>query len=511
MKLTQRSSGILLHISSLPSDFGIGDMGPASFRFVELLSKIKQRYWNILPIGPTSLAYGNSPYRSMSSFAGNTLLISPEGLVKDGFLSKEQLRSFKILSTSRVDYRTVTWKKDAILRKAFSCFRRKSLVLDMKDDLNFEGFCSENSVWLDDYCLFKALRDKIGKPWYSWPHLLRDRNRQTIVEKKQSLKESIECEKFAQYSFSKQYLRLRNHCLRNNVRIIGDLPFYVGYDSADVWVHPEMFKLDDKKRPRYVGGVPPDYFSRYGQLWGDPVYDWPQMEKAGFKFWTERITHSLTSFDMLRLDHFRGFIAYWQIPFPAKTARKGKWIRSPTTSFFRNLKREVPSLPFIAEDLGVVTDSVRQVIESLGIPGMKVLLFAFGGSPRNPHLPTNHPGNSVVFTGTHDTNTAKGWFTQEATLNQRQTLFRCIGKIVSEKEVSRELVRLALAAKSNLSIIPMQDLLSLDSAARMNDPARLKGNWEWRATSDQMLVGRFEEFGEMAVESDRNRITTTVI
>jgi len=434
----------------------------------------------------------------MSSFAGNTLLISPEVLLEEELLTGEQVRSLRVLPTARVDYSLVCVRKDVMLRKAFERFCERG-------DPEFEGFCSENSWWLEDYALFKALRDASGKPWYVWSAVLRDRDREALALKRLSLKLAVEREKFGQFVFAKQWRGLRKHCRKRNVGIIGDVPFYVCYDSADVWTRPELFCLDAAKKPRFVGGVPPDYFSRKGQLWGNPVYDWKAMERAGFDFWMDRIMHSLKVFDVLRLDHFRGFTAYWRVPFPASDARKGRWVRVPSGAFFGRLRSVVPSLPFIAEDLGLITEAVRRCVRSLGVPGMRVLLFAFDGSRRNPHLPENHVGNCVVFTGTHDTNTVRGWFADEATAKQRKALFRYLGKTVSEKHVSREIVRLALASKANLSIVPLQDVLGLGSKARMNDPARRRSNWEWRATQDHMRRGELEEFGEMTEEFNRTQ------
>jgi 4-alpha-glucanotransferase len=432
----------------------------------------------------------------MSSFAGNTLLISPEVLLKEGLLAEEQVRPLRVLPTARVDYSLVCARKDVMLRKAFERFCERG-------DGEFEGFCSENSWWLEDYALFKALRDASGKPWYVWSAVLRDRDREALTRKRLSLKAAVEREKFSQFVFAKQWRELRKHCMMRSVEIIGDMPFYVCYDGADVWTRPELFCLDAEKKPKFVGGAPPDYFSRKGQLWGNPVYDWKAMEGAGFDFWMARIMHSLKAFDVLRLDHFRGFVAYWRVPFPARDARKGRWLRVPSGAFFGRLRSVVPSLPFVAEDLGLITDAVRKCVRSLGVPGMRVLLFAFDGSRRNPHLPENHVENCVVFTGTHDTNTVRGWFADEATAKQRKALFKYLGKTVSEKPVSREFVRLALASKANLSIVPLQDVLGLGSEARMNKPATRRGNWEWRLTLDEMASEKMKEFGEMTVEFDR--------
>ena len=317
------------------------------------------------------------------------------------------------------------------------------------------------------------------------------------------MKNNVDKEKFAQFIFSRQWSFLKEYCQTKEVAVFGDLPFYMSYDSVDVWVHPELFMLDNKKQPNYVGGVPPDYFSKSGQRWGNPTYNWRELEKTHFQWWISRIQHNLKLCDILRFDHFRGFTAYWQIPASFKTAKKGRWIRSPSKSFFKTLKWFFPNLPFVAEDLGLITSNVRENLSLLGIPGMKVLVFAFNGSLDNPNLPMNHTKNSVVYTGTHDTNTIKGWFIDEATCKEKELLFKCIGKKVSKNQVCREFIKLALSSNANLSIIPLQDLLSLGSEARMNHPAKPSLNWEWRLKSEQLTNKNFEEFKTLTEASGR--------
>jgi 4-alpha-glucanotransferase len=369
---------------------------------------------------------------------------------------------------------------------------------------DFEKFCTENLSWIEGYALFKAIEESMGKPWYSWPSPLRDRDENALGKVKVELKELIDRQKFVQFIFSRQWQIFRNYCQTKEVHILGDLPFYVSYDSADVWSHPELFKLDDKKQPKFVGGVPPDYFCRDGQYWGNPVYDWHESEKTHFDWWIERIHRNLALCDDLRFDHFRGFTAYWQIPAEEKTAKNGVWIRVPSKSFFDALKSIFSNLPFIAEDLGLITASVRRNLKSLGIPGMRVLLFGFGRSKSNPNFPVNHTKNSVAYTGTHDTNTAAGWFRDEASSKEKEQFFRCTGKQVPENEVSHEFIKLALASKSNLSIIPLQDLLSLGAEARMNLPGKQEGNWEWRIKSEQLQNECFEELGRLTEAAGRN-------
>jgi 4-alpha-glucanotransferase len=370
-------------------------------------------------------------------------------------------------------------------------------------DSEFDEFCAANSRWLGDHALYKVLRDKSAKPWCFWPKPLRDREEHAINAKREECRALIEQEKFAQYIFFGQWQRLKDHCNRLGVSVIGDIPFYVSYDSADVWSHSGIFKLDSQKRPAYVGGVPPDYFSETGQLWGNPVYNWQQLMKTDFEWWINRIEHNLNLFDLVRLDHFRGFVASWQVRAPATDARIGSWVKAPARKLFQAVVKRYGKDPFIAEDLGNITEDVKRIIRLFKIPGMRVLLFAFDGSPDNPHLPQNHPTNSLVFTSTHDTNTARGWFNEEATPQQKDQLFKCVGKTVSEHEVSWELIRLALASKAKLSIIPFQDVLSLGSETRMNRPAQAKGNWEWRISAEQLASPKLDRLAGMSQECNR--------
>lgn len=498
MKSERRASGLLLHVSSLPSQFGIGDLGPASHKFVERLAQAKQSYWSILPLTPTSAAGGNSPYQAGSAFAGNTLLISPESLVEDRLLPKRYAHLRLTFPAAKVDYTAVTvFKKDTV-KKAWSTFTRQGARSN-----DFQDFCALNSKWLSDYALYKVLKEKSGKTWCYWPKSLRDREEQALNRKREQCRQLVEKEKFAQYIFFSQWRRLREHCRRLGVSVVGDIPFYVSYDSADAWSHSRIFKLDSHRRPIYVGGVPPDYFSKTGQLWGNPVYDWKQLSNTDFEWWIDRIEHNLMLFDFVRLDHFRGFVASWQVRSSAVDARKGKWVRGPARDFFKAVIKQCGKGRFIAEDLGNITEGVRRVMKSFGIPGMRVLLFAFDGSPDNPHLPHNHPVNSAVFTATHDTNTTKGWFNEEATSQQKEQLFKCVGRTISEREVSWELIKLASASKARLSILLVQDVLSLGSEARMNRPAKSKGNWEWRISKDQLNYQAFDRLADVTQEFKR--------
>ncbi|MGD6933042.1 MAG: 4-alpha-glucanotransferase [Candidatus Bathyarchaeia archaeon] len=496
-----RASGLLLPVASLPSKFGIGDFGPESRKFVSLLAKCRQRYWSILPLSPTHLEAGNSPYQTSSAYAGNPLLISPEELAKQGLIEKSTLKAAVMPQTSKINYCAVYRTKQAILREAYEHFKQTRPMLDSED--SFEAFCSENCYWLDDYALYSALRAKMGKSWVYWPPELRSREPEALATQTCELSSEVGFEKFVQYTFFSQWKNLKHFCHKKQVKIIGDMPFYVAHDSADVWANQDLFSLKRDGKARFVGGVPPDYFSDDGQLWGNPVYDWRRMEKTGFEWWRKRVGYSLKVYDFLRLDHFRGFVAYWRVAASAKTAKKGKWVKAPYQKFFAALKESFPGLPFIAEDLGAIDESVRQAISFLGVPGMKVLLFGFNGSEDNPHALGNHPVNAVVYTGTHDTNTIRGWFNTEASVAQKTNFFNQIGKKTTEAHAGFEMVKLALKSKAKLCIIPIQDVLSLDAEARINMPSCPTGNWEWRITPRQLKSKHFTTLSKEVSQAER--------
>jgi 4-alpha-glucanotransferase len=491
----KRASGILLHITSLPSAFGTGDLGPESYNFVDLLSGIKQHYWSILPLSPTRLEDGNSPYHTSSALAGNPLLISPEKLSEDGLL--KEVPEVKLgYSTKRIAFKEVYKQKEAILAQV--------LAQRPQDNCEaFETFCEKNQEWLNDYALYFVLRCFSGKPWNLWETSVRKREKESIKRKTDTFKPQIDEVKFKQFLFFSQWQSLKEYCKRKQINIVGDIPFYVAFDSVDVWLHPELFILNKSGVPKFVSGVPPDYFSATGQLWGNPVYNWSKMAETGFEWWIDRIRHALNMYDKIRLDHFRGFIAYWQVPAKETTAQFGKWVNAKPDAFFDKIKTAFPMLPFIAEDLGYIDEPVRQAITRLGIPGMRVLLFGFNGSNNNPHLVKNHPECSVVYTGTHDTNTVKGWFIEEATSKEKSQLFKVVGKKITSKEVSYHLLRLALTSAAKLSIIPLQDVLSLDSDARMNNPKKSKDNWEWRVTNRQLSSNSLQLLSEWTTKFNR--------
>lgn len=496
--MRKRAGGILLHITSLPSRYGIGDLGPQAYKFADFLAQSKQNYWQILPLNPPS-PIGYSPYNCLSAFAGNSLLISPEQLYHEGFLSRSDIRTAGSFPATTVDFTTVVPHKVKLLHLAYENFRKKS-----KDD-SFNKFCEENKDWLDDYAIFMALRQRHqNRSWRDWPAERRNRNHRAIESAKVELRQAIEREKFLQYIFFKQYLVLKRYCNHRNIKIIGDISIYVSYDSVDVWSHPEIFKLTKLKRPRFVSGVPPDVFSPKGQLWGNPVYNWSALKKTGYVWWLNRIKHNAKLFDMMRLDHFRGFVYYWQVRSGDKTAEKGRWVKVPSEDFFTRVLKVVSHRQIIVEDLGYITANVQAIIEKFQLPGMRILQFGFWGGPKkNPHYLKNHIANSVVYTGTHDTNTARGWFENEAGAEQKKILFELIGHKVSGRQAAWEMVKLALSSKSNLAIIPMQDVLGLGAEARMNLPATTKNNWVWRLSAGQKWAQIGEKLADLTVTCGR--------
>lgn len=481
--MKRRGSGILLHITSLPSAYGIGDFGPSAYRFADFLSETKQSFWQILPLTPINAAHGNSPYSSVSTFAGNTLFISPELLADDGFLSPSDIESPPSFPDEKVVYKAMTEYKTQLFRTAYLNFKKRR-----PKNYGFEKFCNENHYWLDDYVLFVALKENFrGAVWSDWPTEVRDRRGEARKEMKTKLKDEIEKEQFLQYVFYKQWHALRTYCNNKNIQIIGDMPIYVNYDSADVWSNPDIFKLNGNKKPIFVAGVPPDYFSSTGQLWGNPVYRWDVLREVGYAWWIKLIGHNLKLFNIIRLDHFRGLVAYWEVPAGEETAINGRWVEVPVRDFFDKLLKRFPYLPIIAEDLGIITPDVREIVHLYGFPGMKLLLFAFGDDvATNPYVPHNHIENCVVYTGTHDNNTVNGWLRGEARPEDKKRLFQYMGRAVTEETVHWEFVRMAMMSVADTVIIPVQDILGLGEEARMNTPATVGGNWEWRLLSEQL-------------------------
>jgi len=489
--MNKRGSGILLHITSLPSPYGIGDMGSCAYEFADFLSKTKQRFWQILPLNPTDPVYGNSPYHSISAFANNLLLISPELMVNDGFLSKADLEPVPNFPQSRVDYHEVIAYKKRLFHTAYERFKKRG-------KRECEQFYSENDYWLENFALFIALKAHFkGKVWSDWPKEVRDRQPEALQALRKQLYERIEMEKFLQYVFLKQWFLLKEYCNQRNIQIFGDIPIYVDYDSVDVWTTPDMFKLNQLKQPSFVAGVPPDYFSETGQLWGNPVYRWDVLRERRYSWWMQRISHNLKLLNMVRIDHFRGLVAYWEVPASEKNAINGKWVEVPAEDFFSVLLEQFPDSPIIAEDLGIITPDVREKMDRFGFPGMKVLLFAFGDDATNPYLLHNHVKNCVLYTGTHDNNTIRGWFKNEATPEVKKKIFRYLGRKVPAQEIHWELIRLAMMSVANMVIFPMQDILGLGEEARMNRPSTIKGNWEWQLLPNQLTPSLAQRLREM--------------
>lgn len=481
MKL-KRSSGILLHITSLPGKFGIGDIGPNAYKFLNFLKRSGHTYWQILPVNPTDGIYQHSPYSSHSAFAGNPLLISPELLEQEGYIRLSDFSVPSEIKAEKVIFDSVENYKRQLLDTAFNTFRNQE-----QEDSDYLKFCENHGQWLENYALYLALRKKYHKAnWVDWPKELRDRDPEAMEAVREELKEEVDKEKFIQFIFFSQWSQFMHEAHKAGIKIFGDVPFYINHDSADCWANPEFFKLDREKQPTHVSGVPPDMFSKTGQLWGTPVYDWQELKRKEYEWWIDRLRQNLLLFDVLRIDHFRAFAAYWEVPAEEKTAIHGKWQETPGIDFFKVVKEKFPKMPFIAEDLGLLDQPVYDLMEAYRFPGMKVLQFAFGDTNReNPYLPYNHVFNSIVYTGTHDNNTTRGWF-HESGKGPRQHLEKYLGLKVSEENVHKVLHRVALQSTSAVAIVPLQDITGLGGEAKMNIPGSNSGNWSWRATAEDI-------------------------
>ena len=470
-----RKSGILLHPTSLPGDLGIGDLGTWAYRFADFLSESGQGIWQILPLGPTGFGY--SPYQAYSSIAGNPLLISMQSLADQGWLAREDLQANRSFPGSTIDFGAVLPLKKALIKKAARAFFRTN-----RDPLlsEFRKFCSDANSWLEPFARYAALKElHADSAWTDWdPGLAAG-------------EEDILDQKFIQFEFFRQWRSLKKYCNERGIEIVGDIPIFVSHDSADVWANPELFHLDEKGMPKTVAGVPPDYFSDTGQLWGNPLYRWDVMEQTGYSWWIARVRAMMDRVDRIRLDHFRGFEAFWEIPAGSKTAARGRWVKGPGDRLFRALQDALGKLPFIAEDLGFITPEVHALRDRSGFPGMRVLQFAFGdASPQNPHKPYNFIPNCVAYTGTHDNDTTAGWFsarTDPRFRAEREYALRYMG--VDGKNAVWDLIRLLLSSVADTAIVPMQDILELGSEARMNVPAVTGNNWLWRMREDQMRTG----------------------
>jgi len=485
----KRTSGVLLHLTSLPSRFGIGDLGPEALRFAEFLTLAGQSRWQMLPLNPTASSLGNSPYSSFSAFAGNTLCISPEGLSEDGLIARKELERYA-MPVDRVDFPAVEKARAALLRQIFDRLRPVEGGGELESEPSFAAFRGDNAAWLPDYALFMAVKEHLGgAAWTSWPEALRDRREEALREYGTRLHREIVFQQFCQWLFFRQWGRLRWELAKLDIEMVGDVPFYVTHDSADVLANRRLFKLDETGMPLSVAGVPPDYFSETGQRWGNPVFDWQAVEREGFSWWIRRLRHNFGLFDLVRLDHFRGFQAYWEIDAQEETAVNGQWVPAPGEKLLEAVRAEHGSLPMIAEDLGIITEDVVALKERFGLPGMKILQFAFGPhTPTSPDSPHNHEKNCVVYTGTHDNNTTRGWFQAEATPAVRRVLARYLGQVMTDDGIVREFIRLALASPARDAVLPAQDLLGFGAEHRMNTPGLKNGNWAWRLPQDALCL-----------------------
>ena len=494
-----RASGVLVHITSLPSPYGIGDVGPAALAMVDRLQAAGQSWWQALPLGPTG--YGNSPYQSLSSFAGNGLLISPDCLIEEGLLRAGGCDEGCSFAKNAVDYDVVIPFKHKLLEKAWSSFgamRRSALRVD------YDQFCLDQAHWLDDYALFRALKARHGGVYYlDWPAEFVHREPATMARARSDLAEMIDRVRFAQFLLFRQGKRLREYARAAGLHLIGDLPFFVSPDSSDVWANPDLFLLDEHQRPRFVAGVPPDYFSAQGQLWGNPVYDWEALRQTGYRWCIDRLRALLAHVDVVRLDHFRGFAAAWHVPAGATTAQSGQWIPGPGADFFSAVKKELGTLPFIAEDLGVITPDVCALRDQFQLPGTRILQFAFDGRSDNPYLPHNYIPNTVVYTGTHDNSTTRGWF-EALPEDQRRNVWNYLKRPAGNSdEVAWELIRLAWSSVAGLAMVPLQDLLNLGAEARMNLPGSVEGNWRWRCTDEMLSARVLDRLRDLTTSSNR--------
>jgi 4-alpha-glucanotransferase len=497
----KRLSGVLLHPTSLPGPFGIGDLGPEAYKFVDFLVDAGQSLWQVLPLGPTG--YGDSPYACYSAFAGNTLLISPEQLVAEGLLDSAPSLATK---GHKIDFGQVHKFKEQLLRLAYE---RYTKTTDTALRSAFETFAQEQAHWLEDYALFRALKDAHGgAAWHEWEPPLVRRTPAAIARAREPLREEVEAHMFYQFIFFRQWFKLKRYANDSGISIIGDLPIFVAQDSADVWTNPEQFKLDKNGKPLVVAGVPPDYFSATGQFWGNPLYNWERMKADDFKWWIERVRATLTVVDIARVDHFRGFAACWEIPGGDKTAERGQWVEAPGNELFTAICKTLGDLPLIAEDLGVITPDVIALREEFGFPGMRILQFGFGSDSKNIDLPHNYVPNVVAYTGTHDNDTTAGWFesvagegsTRTAKQIERERKF-CLDYLNTKgEEIHWDFIRTVLSSVANTAIVPLQDLLGLGTEARMNLPNSTEGNWTWRYESGVLTAGiaaRLKELTEL--------------
>lgn len=493
----ERSSGLLLHITSLPSRGGIGDLGPAAYRFAEFLADGKQHLWQVLPLGPTG--YGNSPYAALSAFAGNPLLISLERLANRGWISNDRIAHPRD-GSGPVDFDAVTRAKRPLLEEAAHNF----LHHHSEDEwARYEAYARTNWTWLESWAIYAVLREKFGgASWSKWPRDLAHREPQALDRIRHEHAEAIAIQQILQFAFDDQWTALREYCADRKVRLIGDVAIFVNYDSADVWTRPDLFELDENLAPTRVAGVPPDYFSKTGQRWGNPLYRWDVMRGDHFAWWIDRIRRARHLYDVIRLDHFRGFEAYWAIPAANKTAEQGEWIKAPGAELFSSIRSALGELPFIAEDLGLITPEVDALREQFHLPGMRILQFGFGSRHAHNYLPHRYVTNCVVYTGTHDNNTTLGWWDHEARPEEREAAKHYLG--ATRKDFVWAMIRAVETSVADICIVPVQDLLCLGEGARMNMPSRAQGNWAWRCPDDTLTPEIAQRLAALAETTDRD-------
>lgn len=495
-----RSSGILLHPTSLPGRFGIGDLGSQAYRFIDFLVQSKQSLWQVLPLGPTG--YGDSPYQSFSAFAGNPLLVSPANLVEDGYLPAAAIERTPDFPATHVDYGRVIGYKMALLEQAAEAFRHSTHGGRREA---YDRFCREQAGWLDDFALFMAVKahhvEQDGGVWNKWPAEIAQRTQEGMEKWRDKLRREVEFHKIAQFFFFQQWQDLKAYANQKGVRIIGDVPIFVAFDSADVWANPELFFLEEDGAPSVVAGVPPDYFSATGQRWGNPLYRWERLAEQDYEWWTRRMAMMLTTVDIIRIDHFRGFEAYWEIPASEPTAVKGRWVKGPGAAVFQAIRDALGDLPIIAEDLGVITPEVEALRDRFAFPGMKILQFAFGGERNSSFLPHHFVSNCVVYTGTHDNETTRGWY-YNASPEEQDHVRRYVAR--SGDDIAWDMIRLAFASVADMAVAPMQDVLDLGNEARMNFPSTESGNWQWRFAENMLTEIIARRLAEMAQLYGRN-------
>lgn len=483
MIISEKSAGLLLHISSLPTKHGIGDIGSGTRELLDFLVQTEHRYWQILPIHP--VGYGESPYQSYSAFAGEELFIDPLWLYEDGYLKKQELEAAPDFSESKVNYEACRQWKEKLFQQAFLRFNSRVR------EKSYSTFLEHHKGWLEDYCLFRAIKDQEkGKPWHVWPSGLRDREKEALEAFQKENQGVIRYYEFLQYCFFTQWEHMKRTLQKNNIQVIGDLPIFIAHDSADVWSSPGLFQLEKNGRPTVVAGVPPDYFSETGQRWGNPHYRWEVMKQNNFNWWKKRISHLLELVDLIRIDHFRGFEAYWEIPADEKTAVKGKWVKAPGEAFLNSLRKDWPKLPFIAEDLGIITPPVKALKKKFSLPGMKILQFSFYSKISKKERPFEYEKNTFAYSGTHDNDTMVGWIEAEArkdkTISRRLNQYHQINVKGSLEQTCWLLLDLLFKTNAGVAMVQMQDYLCLGTEARMNFPGTTTNNWQWRCSKEAM-------------------------